>query len=217
MLKDISSIRIFCKDIHETLKYVDEFWELKKMTKLKKNISLSLSLYLSICRCTLISRKGVHVPVSLSFSDSPFTFAKTVWIQIRPECNSGKNVSSIKKMCLCAIESTQSVVQKPMRTIKWVLSVYIVRSHARIQRGNFLAILDRIPWNSQNYQASIQRWAIIGTPVKHHLKASLAGRWWPAFSDIWILFPLKKKIKNVVRVLIMIRSEWNSGKNVSSI
>ena len=29
-LKDISSIRIFCKDIHEALKYVDEFSELKK-------------------------------------------------------------------------------------------------------------------------------------------------------------------------------------------
>ena len=31
-LKDISSIRFFFKDIHETLKYVDEFSELKKMT-----------------------------------------------------------------------------------------------------------------------------------------------------------------------------------------
>ena len=29
-LKDISSIRIFCKDIHEALKYEDEFSELKK-------------------------------------------------------------------------------------------------------------------------------------------------------------------------------------------
>ena len=27
-------------------------------------------------------------------------------------------------------------------------------------------ILDRIPWNSQNNQASIQCWAIIGTPAK---------------------------------------------------
>ena len=40
-----------------------------------------------------------------------------------------------------AIESTQSVVQKPMRTIKCFfqyisISVYIVRSHARIQRGD---------------------------------------------------------------------------------
>ena len=29
-LKDISSIRIFCKDIHEALKYVDELSEIKK-------------------------------------------------------------------------------------------------------------------------------------------------------------------------------------------
>ena len=54
----------------------------------------------------------------------------------------------------------------------------------------------RIPWNSQNiqsYQASIQRWAIIGTPAKRHLNGvSLAGQWWQAFSDIWILSPLKK-------------------------
>ena len=33
----------FCKDIHETLKYVDEFSELKKMTKFKKNTHLSNS------------------------------------------------------------------------------------------------------------------------------------------------------------------------------
>ena len=67
-LKDFSSIKFFCKDIHESLKYVDELSELKKMTKLKKNTHLSLST----CR---------------------------------------------------SIESTQSVVQKPMRTIKWVFSI----------------------------------------------------------------------------------------------
>ena len=85
------------------------------------------------------------------------------------------------------------------------ISVYIVRSHARIQRGDrgsgsthpwnitkiyhFLAILDQIPWNSQYYQASIQRW-VSEMPFKG---VSLAGRWWPAFSDIWILSLLKKK------------------------
>ena len=50
LLKDITSIRIFCKDIHEALKYVDEFSELKKMTKFKKNTHLSLSLSLSTRR-----------------------------------------------------------------------------------------------------------------------------------------------------------------------
>ena len=40
---------------------------------------------------------------------------------------------------------------------------------------------------TQSYQASIQCWAIVG-----HLKGvSLAGRWWPIYSDIWILYPLK--------------------------
>ena len=47
-LKDISSIKIFCKDMHESLKYVDELSELKIMTKFKKNTHLSLSL--STCR-----------------------------------------------------------------------------------------------------------------------------------------------------------------------
>ena len=90
-LEDISSIRIICKDIlHETLKYVDEFSELKN-DQIKKE---PLSLYLSICRCTLIFPKG-YACTSLSLFLSLFTFAKTVWIQIRPEWNSGKNVSSI--------------------------------------------------------------------------------------------------------------------------
>ena len=101
--QDISSIRIFCKDIHETLKYVD-----KKMTKFKKNTHLSLlPLYLSICRCSLIFPKGCHCAcTSLSLFLSEFTFAKTVGIQIRPEWYSGKNVSSIKKIAH-AIESMQ--------------------------------------------------------------------------------------------------------------
>ena len=67
-LKDISSIKIFCKDIHESLKYVDEFSELKNDKIKKEHASLSLST----CR---------------------------------------------------SIESTRSVVQKPMRTIKWVFNI----------------------------------------------------------------------------------------------
>ena len=69
-LKDISSIKIVCKDIHESLKYVDELSELKYDEIQKEHASLSLSL--STCR---------------------------------------------------SIESTQSVIQKPMRTIKWVFSI----------------------------------------------------------------------------------------------
>ena len=59
--KDISS-----KDVHESLKYVDEFFELKNDEIQKEHASLST------CR---------------------------------------------------SIESTQSVVQKPMHTIKWVFSI----------------------------------------------------------------------------------------------
>ena len=82
-------------------------------------------------------------------------------------------------------------------------------SHVRIQRGyrrsgppenhkniRFLAILVWIPWKSQSYQASIQCWAITSTPANRHLNGvSLAGRWWPAYSGIWILPLLINKKK----------------------
>ena len=43
LLKNISSIKIFCKDIHESLKYVDELSELKKNDEIhKEHASLSL-------------------------------------------------------------------------------------------------------------------------------------------------------------------------------
>ena len=68
-----------------------------------------------------------------------------------------------------------------MRTIKWVLSVNIVRSQARIQKGGFLSNTGP----DQNYQASIQRWAIIGTPAKRHLKAF---RWRPDDDPLLVIF-----------------------------
>ena len=49
-LKDIWSIKIVCKDIHESLKYVDELSELKNDEIQKEHASLSLSLYLLIDR-----------------------------------------------------------------------------------------------------------------------------------------------------------------------
>ena len=93
--------QIFCKDVHESLKYVDEFFELK-MTEFKMNTHLSLST----CR---------------------------------------------------SIESTQSVVQKPMHTIKVgfqyiSISVDIVRSHARIQRVD--GVWTPPPEKSQKYRIS---------------------------------------------------------------
>ena len=47
--KDISSIKFFCKDIHESLKYVDELSELKKNDEIQKeHASLSLSLLVDL-------------------------------------------------------------------------------------------------------------------------------------------------------------------------
>ena len=52
----------------------------------------------------------------------------------------------------------------------------------------------RSPEKSQSYQASIQCWAIIGTPAKHHLNGILlASWWWPDFSGIWIHSLTQKK------------------------
>ena len=65
-------------------------------------------------------------------------------------------------------------------------------------------------------QASIQCWVIIGLPAKHHLNGvSLAGRWWPTFVRIWILFPSltekktpeKKTAKNTVFIVLTL-SFW---------
>ena len=89
------------------------------------------------------------------------------------------------------------------------ISVYIVRSHARIQRGdrgsgppplknhkNIQLLSNTGPdplefskLPSQHSTSGHHRHAS-ETPFKGY---SLAGRWWPAFSDIWILSPLKKK------------------------
>ena len=96
------------------------------MTKLKKNTHLSLSLSLTL---SLLVDLSMHFDFpemmcmyqSLSLSLSIY-ICKNVWIQIRPEWNSRKNVSSIYKF-VHAIESMQSVVQKPMRAIKWIFSI----------------------------------------------------------------------------------------------
>ena len=152
-----------------------------------KNWRNSKRTHISLSPCRSVdvlwfSRKDVHIPVSLFLS--LFKFAKTVWIQIRPD--------GIRQLKICAWCDrkyakcrTKADAHDKMVFQYISISVYIVRSHARIQRGTG--------------------------------GVSLAGRWWPAFSDFWILSPLNKKEKNVVRVRIQIRSEWNSGNNVSSI
>ena len=54
------------------------------------------------------------------------------------------------------------------------------------------------PEKSQSYQVSIYSWAIIGPPAKRHLNGvSLAGGWWPIFSDVGSYIPsFLKKISN---------------------
>ena len=132
-LKDISS-RNF--EMRRRVLRVKKKYEIQK-EHISLSLSLSLSLYLSICRCTLISRKDMHVPTSLSFSLSLslFTFAKTVWIQIRPERNSGK-----LKICACyrkyAKCRTKADAHDKVGFQYISISVDIVRSHARIQRGD---------------------------------------------------------------------------------
>ena len=78
----------------------------------------------------------MHAPVPPPLS--LITFAKMVWIQIKPKWNSGKNVSSIKKSAT-AIESklcrTKADAQDKLGFQYISISVYIGRSHARIQRG----------------------------------------------------------------------------------
>ena len=81
--------------------------EIKKK-KTHTHTCISLSLYLPIRRCTP-ERMCMHQSLSLSLSLSLCLHLQKRfgWIQIRPEWNSGKNVSPIEKF-VHAIESTQS-------------------------------------------------------------------------------------------------------------
>ena len=63
--KDISSIKIFCKDIHKSLKYVDEFSELKNDEIQKEHASLSLAL-LVYAKCR--TKADVHDIMVFSIS-----------------------------------------------------------------------------------------------------------------------------------------------------
>ena len=91
-LKDISSIKIFCEDTHESLKYVDELSEFKKKRRNSKRtrLSLSLSLYISL------------------------------------------SLSIYRKYAKCR---TKADAQDEMGFQYISISLDIVRSHARIQRG----------------------------------------------------------------------------------
>ena len=128
----------------------------------------------------------MHVPISLSFS---------LYLHLQKRFGSRSDPNGIQermflnlKNCACdrkyAKCRTKADAHDKMGFQYISISVYIVRSHSRIQRGGGQGVrtpsppeksqkyrMDRIPRNSQNYQASIRRWAIIGTPAKRHLKA----------------------------------------------
>ena len=134
------------------------------MTKFKKNTHLSLSLSLSTCRSVdAFSLKKMCMYQSLSLSLSIY-ICKNVLdpdqtrMELRKECFVNlKNCACDRKYAKC-------------RTKADAFSVYLNKCiHCPVPCVG--AILDLIPRNSQNYQASIQRWAIIGTPAKRHLKA----------------------------------------------
>ena len=127
-----SSIRIFCKDLFETLKYVDEFSELKKRQNSKRtHTHLSLSLYLSIRQCTLIFAKDVHAPVSPSLSLSLYLhLQKRFWSRSDPNGIQERLFRQFKKL------SIHYAKCRTMRTIRWGFSISQVYTLAGPMRGS---------------------------------------------------------------------------------
>ena len=81
-------------------------------------------------------------------------------------------------------------------------SVYIGRSHAQIQRGDrgsrappppVWKITKNIEFlsNTGPDPLKFSKLPSQHSTLGHHRRVSLAGHWWPALSDIWILSPLK--------------------------
>ena len=124
---------------------------------------------------------------SLSLSPPPSCKNGLDQDQTRMEFRKVKNVRMRWKV--------RSVVQKPMRTIRWGISIsqleYTLAGPMRGYRGGsvgpdppppplknhknieFLSKTGPDPWNSpnsQSYEASVQRWASIGTPAKRHFR-----------------------------------------------
>ena len=158
------------------MKYVDEFSELENDEIQKEHISLSLSLSLLVdlsMHFDFPEMMCMYQSLSLSLSIYICTNdldPDQTRMEFKKECFVNLKICACdRKYAKCR---TKADAHDKMDFQYISISVYIVRSHARIQRGagdpDPLAILDRIPWNSQNNQASIQRWTIIGTPAKRH-------------------------------------------------
>ena len=130
-LEDISYDQKFCKDLHETLKYVDECSEYKKMMKLKKehthththtHISLSLSLctliFLKCCACTTLSLSlFIFVKNGLDLDQTRMEFGKECFVNLK----------------ICAWDRKYA---KPMYTIRWVFSISHKCIHCPVSCGD---------------------------------------------------------------------------------
>ena len=126
----------------------------------------------------------MHVPVSLSLSFSlHLHLQKRFGSRSDPKGIQERMFRQFKKICACdrkyAKCRTKADAHDKMAFQYISISVYIVRSHARIQRGtggpDLLAILDRIPLNSQTNQASIQRSRPSSARQRNAIKRRFAG------------------------------------------
>ena len=158
----------------------------------------------------------MHVPVPLSLPLSIYICkngldpSRSDRMEFRKECFVNlKNYACDRKYAKC---HTKADAHDKMGFQYISISVYIVRSHARIQRGDrgsgppppFLKNHKNIEFlgNTGPDPLEFSKLPSQHSTLGHHRHASetpfkgvsLAGRW-PAFSDIWILSPLKKKKK----------------------
>ena len=138
----MTSIRIFCKDIHETLKYVDEFSVLKINEIQKEHTSLSPSLSLSLfvdlsMHFDFTEMMCMHQSLSLSLfihiCKNGFDPDQTR-MEFRKECFVNLKICACdRKYAKCR---TNAHAHDKMDFQYISISENIVRSNARIQRGD---------------------------------------------------------------------------------
>ena len=134
----------------------------------------------------------MHAPVSLSLS-----FFLNLHLQKRFGSRSDPNGTQERMFRqfknVCILLKVRSVVQKPMRTIRWVFSIYIGRSHAGqgspfpVNHKNieYLNITGPDPLKFSKLPSQHSTMGHHRQPAKCHLNGiSLAGLCWPDFSDI---------------------------------
>ena len=131
-MKVISSIRIFCKDIHEALKSVGEFLELKKNTSLSLSLSLlvDLSMHFDFPEMTCMYQ-SLSLSLSIYICKNGLDPDQTR-MEFKKECFVNLKICACdRKYAKC---HTKADAHDKMDFQYISISVYIVRSHARIQR-----------------------------------------------------------------------------------